>query len=96
MKVVSSKQNDCTVGVKSVLAVDDLQEMHNSFQEQLDSGLKALAENQAKGLPNGPDAAPRQVTEGTADPSPEAESQLAAQEDGAAKLEAQVRGGASN
>lgn len=96
VKVVSSKKNDCSVGAKPMLAVNDLQEMHNSFQEQLDAGLKMLAENQAKGLPNGPDAAPRQLAEGTADPSPEAESQLAAQESEAANLEGQVRGGGNN
>jgi len=96
VKVVSSKQNDCSVGAKPMLAVADLQEMHNSFQEQLDSGLKVLAQNQAKGLPNGPDAGPRQVAEGTADPSPEAESQLAAQESEAANLEGQVTGAGNN
>jgi hypothetical protein len=69
--------------------------MHNQFQEQIDSGLKMLAENQARGLPNGPVAAPHYVAEGTADPAPDAESQLVAQETGAAQLEAQVRQGGS-
>ncbi|MGA9055018.1 MAG: hypothetical protein WB763_00750 [Terriglobia bacterium] len=97
VKVVSSKQDDCSVGAKPMLAVEDLQEMHNSFQEQLDSGLKTLAENQAKGVPKGPEAGTRQVPGGTAAPTPEAESQLAAQENDAAKLEAQVgQGGSAN
>jgi len=64
--------------------------MHNQFREQLDSGLKMLADNQAKGL-NPPAAGARQVAEGTADPAPDAGAQLATQETDAAKLEAEVR-----
>lgn len=91
VKVVSSKQNDCRVGARTMLTVNDLQEMHNSFQEQIDSGLKTLANNQAKGLPTGPDAKPRQVADGTADVAPDAEAQIGKQETDAANLEAQVR-----
>jgi hypothetical protein len=69
--------------------------MHNQFREQLDSGLKTLADNQARGLPTAPAAAPRTVAEGTADPAPGAESQLVAQETDAARLEDQVRQGGS-
>jgi hypothetical protein len=54
--VMSSKQNDCSVGAITKLAVDDLQEMRNTFQEQLDSGLQMLAEKSGTGgLPNAPD-----------------------------------------
>jgi hypothetical protein len=54
--VMSSKQNDCSVGAMPLVAVDDLQEMRNSFQEQLDSGLQMLAEKSGTGgLPNAPD-----------------------------------------
>ena len=71
--------------------------MRNQFREKLDSGLKMLAENQAKGLPNGPAASARPVADGTAEPVADAESQLVAQEADAAKLEAQVRpGGGAN
>jgi len=96
-RVLNSKQNDCSQGAKFRVAVDDLQDMHNSFREQLDSGLKTLAENQAKGLPNAPAPGQRAVPEGTADPDPQAASQLEAQENQAANLEAQVtQGGNSN
>jgi hypothetical protein len=71
--------------------------MHNQFREQLDSGLKMLAENQAKGLPNGPSADARPLAEGAADAVSDAGAQLAAQETDAAKIEAQVRpGGGAN
>jgi hypothetical protein len=91
VEVVSSKPGDCAADSRAAVQLADLQEMHNQFREQLDSGLKTLADNQAKGLPNAPAAAPRTVAEGTADPAPGAEAQLVAQETDAAKLEDQVR-----
>jgi len=95
--VVSSKPGDCAPDSSAAVQLADLQEMHNQFREQLDSGLRMLADNQAKGLPNGPAAGARPVTEGTADPVADAESQLVAQETDAARLEAQVRpGGGAN
>jgi hypothetical protein len=93
VEVVASKPGDCVADSPATVQLADLQEMHNRFREQLDSGLKMLAENQAKGLPNGPAAAGRPVAEGTADPVADAGAQLAAQETDAAKLEAQVRQG---
>jgi hypothetical protein len=54
--VMSSKQDDCSVGAIARLAVDDLQEMRNTFQEQLDSGLQMLAEKSGTGgLPKAPE-----------------------------------------
>jgi hypothetical protein len=93
--VVSSKPGDCAADSTTAVELGQLQEMHNQFREQIDSGLRMLADNQAKGLPNGPAAAPHYVAEGTADPAPDAASQLVAQEAGAAQLEAQVREGGS-
>jgi hypothetical protein len=93
MEVVASKPGDCAADSPATVQLADLQEMHNQFREQLDSGLKMLAENQAKGLPNGPVAAGRPVAEGIADPVADAGAQLASQETDAAKLEAQVRQG---
>ena len=55
--------------------------------------FRSLADNQANGLPKGPAAGARPVAEGTADPAPDAESQLVTQEADAVKLEAQVRQG---
>ena len=90
VEVVSSKPGDCAADSAATVQLADLQEMHNQFREQLDSGLKMLADNQAKGL-NPPAAGARQVAEGTADPAPDAGAQLATQETDAAKLEAEVR-----
>jgi len=55
-KVTSSKKTDCAVGKEVLVAVDDLQEMHNKFREQLSGGMKSLAEKQGTGgLPKAPD-----------------------------------------
>jgi hypothetical protein len=91
VEVESSKPGDCAADSRAALQLADLQEMQNQFREQIDSGLKMLAENQAKGLPSGPAAAARPVAEGTADPVSGAEAQLVAQETDASKLEDQVR-----
>lgn len=89
VEVVSSKPGDCAAEAATTVALDQLQDMHNQFQEQIDSGLKMLAENKA--LPKGPAATPRAVPAGIADPAPNAEAQLVAQQTDATNLEAQVR-----
>jgi hypothetical protein len=94
--VVSSKPGDCAADASAAVQLADLQEMHNQFREQIDSGLKMLAENQAKGLPNGPAADARAVAAGIADPASDAATQLASQESDAARLEAQVGQGGGN
>jgi hypothetical protein len=67
VSVISSKQGDCSLTAMPTLAVNDLQEMHNSFQEQLDSGLGTLAEKSgAGGLPKAPDTG---ITSGEAPPA---------------------------
>jgi hypothetical protein len=39
--------------------------MHNHFREQMDTGLKTLADNQGKnGIPSGPAADPRENPDG--------------------------------
>ena len=56
--VQSSKQGDCAAGQTVAIGVQDLQEMHNQFREQLDSGLKTLADKAGTGgLPKAPDTA---------------------------------------
>jgi hypothetical protein len=97
VEVVSSKPGDCAADSATAIQLADLQEMHNQFREQLDQGLQTLAENKARGLPNGPAADAHTATDGTAYPVPGADAQLAAQETDAANLEAHVRqGGGSN
>lgn len=54
--VSASKKSDCSVGQEIAIGVDDLQEMHNKFEEQLDNGMKDLADKQGKnGIPKAPD-----------------------------------------
>jgi hypothetical protein len=56
VSVLSSKPTDCAPGAQVTVAVQDLQEMHNRFREQIDAGLKTLADNGGKGgLPAAPD-----------------------------------------
>jgi hypothetical protein len=90
-EVVSSKAGDCAADSTATIQLADLQDMHNQFREQLDSGLKMIADNQAQGLPSVSNAGTRPVSEGTADPVSDAESQLATQESDAARIETQVR-----
>ena len=88
--VVSSKPGDCAADAGASVQLADLQDMHNQFREKIDSGLKLVADNQAKGLPSAPGADARPVADGIAPPAPDAATQLVAQENDAAKVEAQV------
>ncbi|MGB9103482.1 MAG: hypothetical protein WCC59_01880 [Terriglobales bacterium] len=83
VRVTSSKQGDCARGSKPAVAVADLQDMNNRFREQLDAGLKQLAENQGK---NGLPAAPDTRTSAAADvPTPEPDKDVQAQLQGLQK-----------
>jgi hypothetical protein len=93
VEVESSKPGDCPRDSATAVQLADLQEMHNKFREQIDSGLKMLAENRAKGLPGGPAALARPVAEGTADQATDAVAQLEAQRSTADNLEARVSQG---
>jgi len=56
--VLSSRKGDCAAGITVSVPLDSLQEMHNNFRAQLDSGLQSLREQQGKGgLPAAPMAA---------------------------------------
>ncbi len=92
VEVFSSKPGDCPAHFSGALPLAALQEMQNQMREQVDSGLKMLAENQAKGLPSGPPAVARPVAEGTADQDATAAAQLEAQQAVAGSVEAQVGG----
>jgi hypothetical protein len=90
--VVSSKKSDCSSGSMARVQVSDLQEMHNRFREQIDSGLKLLAENQGKGgLPRSPAAKPRPVPEGQAAPDLTARGDLQRQQKDANRTESEVQ-----
>jgi uncharacterized cupin superfamily protein len=89
--VQSSKKADCSTGLTVAIGVQDLQEMHNHFREQLDSGLQALADNGGKGsLPKAPDTATRAGEVPQPAPDSGAAKQLAAQQQQAEQVEAQL------
>jgi hypothetical protein len=90
--IQSSKKADCPTGQTVAIGVQDLQEMHNQFREQLDSGLKTLADKGGTGgLPKAPDTA----TTGGEVPPPTPDSgaadQLQAQQQQADQTQAQVQ-----
>jgi len=68
-KSSAAKPGDCAADFGATIQLADLQEMHNQFREQIDSGLKMLADNQVKGVPNEPAASARPIAEGTGDPA---------------------------
>jgi len=91
--VSASKKTDCAAGKDIAVSVDDLQEMHNHFQEQLDAGMKTLAAKQGtEGLPKAPDTTtrPGEVPVPASDPS--ATKALDEQQTLADKTEAEVKG----
>ena len=56
VSIASSKKADCAAGKTVLVAVDDLQEMQNHFQEQIDEGMKSMASKSGTGgLPKAPD-----------------------------------------
>jgi hypothetical protein len=90
--VSASQKSDCASGSQVSVAVDDLQEMHNHFREQLDSGLKTLADNQGKnGLPAAPDTKTRANPDGQVKPDTSVKADLDAQQADADKAEADVQ-----
>jgi hypothetical protein len=89
--IQSSKQGDCAAGQTVAIGVQDLQEMHNNFRAQVDSGMQALASKGGTGgLPKPPDTGTTagEVPAPTADS--DAASQLAAQQQQADQTEQQV------
>ena len=91
VSVSASKKTDCAAGKQVAVSVDDLQEMHNHFQEQLDNGMKDLASKQGtSGLPKAPEATP--VASDVPPPPPDKSAEKALQEQQAAadQTEAQV------
>ena len=90
--IQSSKQGDCATGQTVAIGVQDLQEMHNQFQEQLDSGLETLADKGGTGgLPKPPDTATRGGEVPMPTPDAGAAEQLQTQQQQANQIQAQVR-----
>jgi hypothetical protein len=99
VSVLSSKPGDCPLNSAAELDIVALQEMHNQFREQIDSGMKQLADNQGKnGLPPAPSASPRLVAEGQApaDQASTVEQALAQQQNDALQAEQEVQQAANS
>lgn len=91
VSVSSSKKADCAAGKQVGVTVDDLQEMHNHFQEQLDNGMKELAAKQGSGgLPKAPDTSTTASDVPPPPPDASAEKTLQDQQANADQVEAQV------
>jgi hypothetical protein len=89
--VIGSKPGNCAANSRVDVDVADLQEMQNQFREQIDAGLKLMAQNQAKGLPAAPEADARTIY--TAAPAEHAADEIAEQESAARALEAEIGDG---
>jgi hypothetical protein len=90
--VSASKRTECGAGRQITVSVDELQEMHNHFDQQLNNGMKALAEKQGTGgLPKGPDTAT--TTSDVPPPPPDANAarDLSDQQAAADQAETQVK-----
>ena len=95
--VSGSQKNDCHSGTQLAMSVQDLQDMHNHFQEQVSEGMGKLADNQGKGqIPAGPAASPRAVAEGTSAPDLTAVAELQKEEQEADQNEREVAQAAGN
>jgi hypothetical protein len=91
VSVLSSKAGDCPANVNAPVELAALQEMQNQFREQIDAGLKTLAENGGRnGLPDGPAANPYAVTEGQATADPGASEALSQQRQAADEAETSI------
>ncbi|MFZ3262486.1 MAG: hypothetical protein WA172_00660 [Terriglobales bacterium] len=90
--VAASKKGECGEGKPVLVSVDDLQEMHNHFEEQLNNGLKVLAAKQGtNGMPKAPDAGTVSSDLQTPPPDQNASKDLADQQAQADQAEAQAK-----
>lgn len=84
--VLSSKAGNCPVDSNTIIELAVLQEMHNDFRRQIDSGLAVLAQYQGKGgLPKGPSADPKMSRDGQAQIDFDAASAVMSQQQAALK-----------
>ncbi len=90
--VSASKKGDCGAGQQIAVSVEDLQDMHNHFEEQLDDGMKDLAQKQGTGgLPKAPDTGTTASDVPVPPPDTDAAKDLTEQEAAADQAEAQAK-----
>ena len=92
VKVLASKKDDCAVGKEVAVALDDLQEMHNHFREQITGGMQEMAKkNGTGGLPKAPDTGTQDGEVAAPAPDSSAAKALKDQQSDADKTEADVK-----
>jgi hypothetical protein len=92
--VSGSQKGDCASGSQVAISLDDLQEMHNHFREQIDDGLEQLAKNQGKnGMPSAPagSTVSKPNPDGQATPDPNAAAELQQQDQEADQADKDVQ-----
>ena len=89
--VQASKKGDCGAGQQVAVSVEDLQDMRNRFQEQVDNGMKDLAQKQGNGgLPKAPDTGTTASDVPVPPPDTDAAKDLTDQEKAADQTETEV------
>jgi hypothetical protein len=92
VKVVASTKSDCAIGKEGPVSTDDLQEMYNSFRDQLKDGMGELAKkNGSGGLPKSPDTTTTAGDVPAPPPDKTAEKTLQDQQAAADQTETQVK-----
>ncbi len=87
-----SKKADCAAGKQILVSVDDLQEMRNHLEEQLNDGMKELAEKQGKGdMPKAPDTGMTVSDIPAPEPDKDAAKELTDQDSAATQAETQAK-----
>jgi hypothetical protein len=92
VKVVASAQKDCAIGKEGPMSTDDLQEMYNSFRDQVKDGMGDLAKKQGTGgLPKAPDTSTTAGDVPPPSPDKSAEKSLQDQQAAADQAETDVK-----
>ena len=92
VKVVASSKNDCALGTEGPVSTDDLQEMYNSFREQMKDGMADLAKKQGSGgLPKAPDTSTTSGDVPAPPPDKSVEKTLQDQQSAADQTESDVK-----
>jgi hypothetical protein len=96
VKVLASKKADCAVGKQVSVSLEDLQEMHNHFREQLTGGMDELSKKQGTGgLPKAPDTGKQDGEVPAPPPDSSAAKTLKEQQAAADQTESEVKKEAS-
>jgi len=97
VKVVAASKNSCAIGKEGPMSTDDLQEMYNSFREQVKDGMSDLAKKQGTGgLPKSPDTTTTAGPVPPPSPDKSAEKSLQDQQAAADQTESDVKQEASS